>query len=135
MAIMRWRPFHSLEDLFHDKFMNGQGLDLAVDMYEEGNNIIAKMNIPGVKAENIDIRVEKHHLHIYGERKEEKEVEKKDYYHKEIRGGSFERIVSLPCLVDEDKTNAELKDGVLIITMPKIKKEEKESQKIKITQK
>ena len=74
-------------------------------------------------------------MHIRGERKEEKEVEKKDYYHKEIRSGSFERIVPLPCFVDEKNTQAEITNGVLTIAMPKAKKEEIENKRIKVTQK
>jgi len=135
MAIIRWRPFHALEDLINDKFMYTHGFDLAVDMYEEGNNVIAKMNIPGVKAEDIEIKIERHHLHIYGERKEEKEVKDKEYYHKEIRSGRFERAVSLPCHVNEHEVTADLHNGVLIVTMPKSKKEEKEGRSIKVTQK
>ncbi len=135
MAIIKWRPFQELEEFFTGRFINGQGLDLAVDVYEEGNNVIAKMNVPGIKPDDIDIKIEKHHLHIYGERKEEKEVEKKDYYHKEIRSGSFERIVPLPCLVDEKSTTAKIDNGVLIITMPKTKNEEIENKRIKVTQK
>jgi HSP20 family protein len=133
--MIKWRPFHQLEDLFNNRQLSGYQWDLAVDVYEENNNIIAKMNIPGIDPENIAIDIEENHLHVSGEREEEKEVDEKNYYHKEIRRGSFERIVPLPCAVHKDKVSAEMQDGVLVITMPKIKEEEKAANRIKITKK
>jgi len=62
MALIRWRPFHNLEDLFFEKPFNGKALDLAVDVYEENNNIIVKMNIPGIDGDKIKIDIEKDHL-------------------------------------------------------------------------
>lgn len=135
MAIIRWRPLHDIDELFSEKFITGYESDLACDMYKDGNNIIVKMNIPGIKAEDIDIKIDKHHIHIRGQRTEKFEVDKKNYYHKEICSGSFERTVSLPHLVDEKQTKAEINNGILTITMPQIKKEELEHQKITVVQK
>lgn len=135
MSIIKWRPFHELEDFFNDKPLRGSQWDLAIDVYEEHGNIIAKMNIPGIDSEKIDIDVKDKHLHIRGERAEEKEVSKKDYFYKEIRRGSFERIVPIPCAVNKEKVTAEMHDGVLMIIMPKAKEEQLAEKRIKVIKK
>jgi len=132
--MIKWKPFHQLEDLFQERPFSDTKWDLAVDVYEENGNVIAKMNIPGIDPDKVDIDVEDNHLHICGERADEHEVSKKNYYHKEIRRGSFERIVPLPCAINKEKVSAEMHDGVLIITMPKIK-EEQIAKRIKVNKK
>src|SRR5690606_13671811 len=107
-------PFDELE-----KMLEHHTWDLAADVYEDNCNVIARMHVPGIDPDDIDIEIEDSHLHVYGERKHEKEIEEKNYYKKEICSGSFERIISLPCSVQEDKVAANCKDGVLTITMPK----------------
>jgi len=62
----------------------------------------------------------------------EEEKKKKEYWRKEIRHGSFERIVRLPSLVDEKKVKASYKKGVLTIIMPKISKTKEKTVKIKV---
>lgn len=135
MAIIKWDPFGDFERFFGEDFspmpMPKIGWDLATDVYEEDNNVVAEMNIPGIDSQKIDISIKDGYLRVSGSREEEKEKKRKDYYSKEIRRGSFERVVKLPAEVDESKTKAEHKDGVLRIVMPKISKE-KPSRKIKV---
>lgn len=132
MSIIKWRPFDVFENF--EKEMN-QGFDLAVDMYEENNNIIVKMNAPGIDADNMKIEVHDRHLHISGKREEKKEEKDKDYYRKEIRSGSFDRVVSLPCPVNDAGVTAELADGVLKVVLPKASEEEKKAKAIKVIRK
>lgn len=108
------------------------GLDLAIDLYEEKGNVVAKMNLPGVRADELEVSVEDDTLTVTGTREEEKETDKKDYYSKEIRRGSFSRSVSLPSQVDAEKTEAEYKDGVLMVSMPVIKGGGKKAVKINV---
>lgn len=117
---------------FFDNFplVSKLGGDLAVDIYEKDNNIIAEMNLPGINPDNIEVSVEDNYLKISGSREESKEEKKKHYYSKEIRRGSFERVVRLPSSVQRDKVLAEFKNGELTITLPKSK--ETNSNKIKI---
>lgn len=136
MAIIRWQPFQDLDKFFEDLqlvpfFRNGT--DLAADVYEEGNNIIVEMQIPGIDADNINISVQDDYLRVGGVREEKKEVEKKHYYTKEIRRGSFERLIALPAPVIADQARAEFKDGTLKISLPK--KQQQQEQKIKIEKK
>jgi HSP20 family protein len=133
MAIVKWEPFGEL-DRFFDEFPATGGLghlgDMAVDLYEDGNNIIAEMNLPGIEAEQVDVTVEGNYLRICGKREEEKEKKTKQFYSKEIRRGSFERALRLPTPVQEGKVTAEYKDGVLRVTLPKL--EETKSGKVKV---
>ena len=93
---------------------------MAVDIFEEKENIIAEMNIPGIDPEKIDVSVENGYLRIRGSREEEKETKEKHYYSREIKHGSFERIVHLPQDVVKEKVAADYKDGVLRVTLPKV---------------
>lgn len=106
--------------------------DLAVDVFEQDGNVIAKMSIPGIEKDEVEITVDEDTLTIEGSREEEKEVDQKDYYSKEIRRGSFSRTVDLPKIVDGEKAIADYKDGVLTVTMPTVEGEEKKGVKVEI---
>jgi HSP20 family protein len=103
---------------------------MAVDMYEDGNAIIAEMSVPGIEPDKVEVTVEGNYLRVCGKREEEKEKKTKQFYSKEIRRGSFERAIRLPAPVNEGKVSAEYKDGVLKVTLPKV--EEKKSGKVKV---
>jgi HSP20 family protein len=122
MAIIKWEPFGEFDSFFSDvpswPFPKA-GWELAVDVYEKDGDVVAEMNIPGIDPKDIGVSVEDNHLRISGMREEEKEEKKKHYYSKEIRRGSFERVVRLPQPVEKSKVSAEYKKGVLRVTMPK----------------
>ncbi len=139
MAIMKWDPFREIDRIFEEPFAltpikTDISMDLSVDVYEEKGNIIAEMNIAGMKPEDIDITVGDNYLRVTGNREEKKEEKEKNYYYKEIRRGSFQRSVSLPAKVKEDEAKASYEDGVLKITIPKEEKE-KERKKVRIEKK
>jgi len=135
MAIIKWEPFGEIDRFFNDfptqNFLKF-GRDMAVDLYEEGNNVVAEMNISGIDPEKIDVTLEGNYLRIAGVREEEKEHKDKQFYSKEISRGSFERTVRLPQAVVEEKTEAEYKDGVLKILMPKTEGKKKEKIKVMV---
>lgn len=126
MSLVKWEPFDEIDRIFRDfgSLTNqraGQiGFDLAVDVYEDGSNLIAEMNLPGLKGEDIEVAVENNHLRISGKREETQEKKEKNHYAKEIRRGSFERVVALPDKVEAEKVQAEYSEGVLKITLPKL---------------
>ena len=132
MAIIKWEPFGELDRFFDGFPAPGLGHmgDMAVDVYEDGGNVIAEMNIPGIQPEHVDVTVEGNYLRICGKREEEKEKKTKQFYSKEIHRGSFERALRLPCPVNEGKVTAEYKDGVLKVLLPKL--EEKKAGKVKV---
>ena len=100
------------------------GWDLAIDVYEKDGNVIAEMNVPGIDSEKVEIAIEDNYLKVSGTREEKKETEEKDYYSKEIKRGSFTRTVALPASVKKEKAEAEYKDGILKIAIPKDEKKD-----------
>ena len=137
MPIIKWEPFNELERFLEERpyisLFPKLGWDLAVDLFEEEGSVVAKMSLPGVKTEELDITIDEDMLTVTGTREEEKETDKKDYYSKEIRRGAFTRSVSLPKAVDGSKAEAAYADGVLKITMPVVKGQEKRSVKVQVT--
>lgn len=80
-----------------------------------------EIDMPGVKKEDIDVRIDNNILTVSGERKMKKEVKKKDYYLMESSFGRIERSFSLPEGIDQDKINAKYKDGRLVIDLEREK--------------
>lgn len=135
MALIKWEPFGDLDRFFNE--LGGQSLsrlggDLAIDLYEEGGNIVAEMTLPGVDPEKIDVAVEDNFLRISGGREEEKEQKDKHYYSKEIRRGSFERVVRLPDAVDRNKVKAQYEQGVLRVMLPKTTESRENKVKVEV---
>ncbi len=119
------RLHSEMDDLFDSFF---RGLDRpfagykawpAIDVAEEEDAIVVRAEVPGCKAEDVEISVHGNVLTISGEKKHEDEKKEKGYYHIESAYGSFRRELTLPTDVDPEKVNAVCKDGVLSITLPK----------------
>ncbi len=91
----------------------------ALDIAERENELLVKVELPGMKVEDFDIQVQGNILTISGEKKESKEDKDENYYHAERRYGSFRREVTLSSEVDVEHINAEYKDGVLTVRLPK----------------
>ena len=104
---------------------------LAVDVYQTKDSVVIKAPIAGVKAEDIDVSVSEDVVTLRGERKEETEVSRENYYVQECYWGSFSRSVILPTSTVAEKAVASLKDGVLTLTIPKVAVEK--VKKIKVS--
>ena len=91
----------------------------AVDIFETANELVVKADLPEVKQEQIDIRVEDGTLTLRGERKFEAEKSEKGYHRIERSYGAFSRSFSLPDTIEAENVKASFKDGVLTITLPK----------------
>lgn len=139
MQTIKWEPINELERFFGDRpfvsMFPKLALDLALDVYEENGAVVAKMNLPGVSVDDLDISAAEDVLTISGTRKEETEIDKKDYYSKEIRRGSFSRTVSLPAKVDPATAKADYKDGMLTVTMRASKSDAKKPIRVRIEKK
>ncbi len=116
--IIPFDPFKEITTAWNEDMFKGAFVP-AVDMYQEGDNVVVSMEMPGVKADDVDVSVENDVLTVSAEKKEKKEVKKENYYHKEIREGSFSRSVILPMKVKGDEAKAEVEDGVLKVVLPK----------------
>lgn len=90
-----------------------------LNVFEKEDQIIVEAEIPGMKKEDIQISVQDHTLTLSGERKEESETKDKHYYRRERVEGSFLRSIGLPTGVDSEKIDANYRDGVLRLTIPK----------------
>ena len=104
----------------------------SVDVFEEGEDLVVKAELPGIKKEDIDIRLTDGMITISGEKKKEDEIKRKDYYKWERSYGSFCRSFELPAEVQKDKVKSTFKDGVLEIRMPKSKEAIQKEVKIKV---
>lgn len=93
-----------------------------IDIAENENEIVVKAELPGLKAEDLDVSVRENMLVISGHKKEETEERREDYYHLERRFGSFYRSIPLSFPVDEDKIDASCHDGILTVHLPKSEK-------------
>lgn len=134
MAIVRWDPFRELQSMqdrmnriFGDVYARRGDDDVMargdwmplVDIYEnDRHELLIKAEMPGMKREDIDIKVENNTLTIRGERRRESEVREEQYHRVERSYGSFSRSFSLPSTVDSERVSAEYKDGVLTVLLP-----------------
>lgn len=128
---------NEMDDLFDSFF---RGLDRpftgykawpAIDVAEEEDAFIVKAEVPGCKASDIDISIHGSNLTISGEKKQEEEKKEKGYYHIERSYGSFRRDLNLGSDIATDKVEAECKDGVLTINLPKAEKAKAARIKVK----
>ena len=91
----------------------------ALNAYEEGDRFVVETQLPGMKPEDIDVRIEQGVLTIQGETKAEEERKERNYLIREHRMGRFSRSVRLPETVDPDAVQATYEHGVLRLTLPK----------------
>jgi HSP20 family protein len=115
---MRWDPFRELS-----RGVTGGG-DLAgfvpsFEVKETKDSYIFKADLPGVKEDQVDISLTGNRLTISGQRQEEKKDEGDTYFTYERSYGSFSRAFTLPEGIDPDHVQAELKEGVLTVVVPK----------------
>ena len=145
--VIRWHeapdPFASLrgemEDLFGRYFRpaaangeNGQML-VDVDVDETDTAFVFTLDIPGVKRDEIDIDFEAGRLSISGERVRETKDETASTHRSQRSFGSFHTSFALPAGVNGDKIDAKLKDGVLVVTVPKTEDSRKKAKKITVS--
>src|SRR5882762_7423497 len=125
--------FRSFEDAI-TRMLNeprgGRPWSPSVDIYETENELVLKADLPDVKLEDIEVRVENETLTLKGERKFEKDENVKGYHRIERSYGTFERSFAVPSTVDPEKVQAEYKNGVLTVKLPK--KETAKPRQVKI---
>ncbi|HUJ45798.1 MAG TPA: Hsp20/alpha crystallin family protein [Rhizomicrobium sp.] len=129
-----WRsPFRrSLFELpFHSRDVTWSTMP-AVDFADNEKAYEVTAELPGIDEKNVEVKVSNGVLTIKGEKQEEKEEKKKDYYLKERNFGSFERAFQVPDGVDTDKIEANFKKGILTVTLPKKPEAQKAAKKIDI---
>ncbi|MGI9534664.1 MAG: Hsp20/alpha crystallin family protein [Thermodesulfobacteriota bacterium] len=103
-----------------------------LDMYEKKDEIVVRAELPGIDKDKINISVSEGVLTLKGEVNKEEEVKDEDYYYSERSFGSFARSISLPSKVKENKIDANYKDGILEITLPKSPEAKSNEIKVKV---
>ena len=91
----------------------------AVDIYEDGHNIVLKIDVPGIDEKDIDVSVQNNTLTVHGERKIEKEEKEENFRRVERQYGSFTRSFTLPSSVEPGQVSARCDEGVLKINLAK----------------
>ena len=135
--LVRWDPFNDLVSMQRDmgRLFSDLGgwivpsrrrmetepmmLTPTIDVVRQGEDMVIRAEIPGVKPEEIDISVTDDMLTLKGERREAHETKDEDYYVRERSWGMFERSLRLPATADPSHIKAESRDGILEITVPK----------------
>lgn len=144
MALIRWQPFHEMEALQKD--MNRMFEALAsnnqnqmrqsfmplAEMEQTENAVHLKVELPGMKADDLDVQVTQEAVMITGERKSESKSENKGTRRTEFRYGSFQRTIPLPVPVDNNQVTGDYQDGILTLELPKLQRQENKITKVSI---
>lgn len=155
MTLTRWRPFREIQhweplreisnlrremDRMFDRWMpdfDGGLEDLklvpSAEMNETDTEIHLKLEVPGMEADDLDISVTDDSVSIKGERQSETKSDDERGVRSEFYYGKFERVIPLPARVKRDQVNAEYKNGILNLTLPKDKENEQAVVKVKVS--
>ena len=122
LATMR----ESFDRLFDDRFFRplwlataNRPIAPALDLYTTPDTVVAKVALPGVKPEEVDVTITDDVVKVTGSFKTEQETTEAGYVHKELSHGEFSRSFTVPVAIQAESATAEFKDGLLILTLPK----------------
>lgn len=154
MAIVRWNPARELATFpsdilsmqreinrMFDNFFRGENDEAslfaptwkpAVDITEHDDEYVAKVELPGVNKDDVKITMQDNVLSIRGEKTQEKKGKEENYHRVERYYGSFQRSFTLPTSVKSDRIEAEYKDGILTIRMPKAEEAKPKQIEVKV---
>ncbi|GAX41892.1 heat shock protein Hsp20 [Tolypothrix sp. NIES-4075] len=141
MALIRWQPFQEMETLRHqmDKMFDelaGYNREVtktwspAVELEDTNDQLILRAEVPGLEGKDLDIQVAREAVSIAGETRYENKASERGYLRSEFRYGKFQRTIPLPAAIKNDQVQAEFKNGILTLTMPKA--EEAKNKVVKI---
>ena len=140
MSLIKWDPFREFNTLparlafwgnkDWEEPLSTTTYVPSVDIFETDNEVVVKAEMPGMNANDIDVRLEDNVLTLKGERHFEKDAKEENYHRIEREYGTFTRSFALPRTVNGDKVSAEYRDGILKIVLPK--KEETKPKAIKV---
>ncbi|MBW4518199.1 MAG: Hsp20/alpha crystallin family protein [Scytolyngbya sp. HA4215-MV1] len=130
MMIRYWQPFRQIETLRHqldqvfDELTHTTNSQTewmpAVELKDAGDHLVLKAQLPGMTAKDLDVQVMREAVALSGEHRYEQKSEEKGYFHSEFRYGKFQRVIPLPIAVQNDQVQADFKDGILTLTLPKV---------------
>jgi HSP20 family protein len=121
----------AVQEQNHEEWLSDYEGQLNIDMYQTKDNVIIKSTIAGVRPEDMDITVANDMVTIKGARKREETVSEDDYFYQECYWGNFSRSVIVPVDIDSEHIEADLKDGILTVVVPKAAKAKTKKIKVK----
>ncbi|MEH2384445.1 MAG: Hsp20/alpha crystallin family protein [Nostoc sp.] len=152
MAFIRWEPFREMEILrrqmdqvFSELTAAERGNSEispsprtvwvpAVELSDNGSELLLRVEIPGVEGKDLDVQVTQDAVSIAGQHRYEKHSQSNAKVHSEFRYGNFTRVIALPTKVQNQQVKADLKDGILILTLPKLEQEQSKVFKVNLGQ-
>lgn len=149
MSLIPWEPFRELDtlrqqmNLLFDEWMHDERatsllpkLNMnstpTIELKETDTDILLKAEIPGVEAKDLDVEVSPNAVLIAGEYQQEKRDQDKGFIRSEFRYGRFQRVVPLPVPIQNDRVKAELNNGILTLTLPKVETAKRNVVKVDI---
>jgi HSP20 family protein len=147
MALVRWNPWRDMATLqqqmnrlFDEALVPATGWERslvrvpAAEMEETQEAIHLKLEVPGIEAKDLDVQVTENAVSISGERKEETKTEENGVTKSEFHYGKFQRVIPLPARIQNTQVQAEYKDGILNLTLPKSEEEKNKVVKVNLEQ-
>jgi HSP20 family protein len=136
--LTEWRPFTDFADLrrrldqaFRDIGDGGRGWTPSIDLVKKEDRLVLRADLPGIRPEEVKVELEDDVLTVSGEHREEKEEKREDFVRRERSYGSFSRSMTLPHGVKAEDVEATTEDGVLEVTIPLPRSEERKAVEIK----
>lgn len=144
MALVRWEPFRELDELQRE--MNrlfdraaptrreemGVTFAPAAELDETADAYTLRLEVPGMKPDDLNIEVTAEAVAISGERKSETKTEDQGMTRSEFRYGKFQRVLPLPGRIDNQNVQAQYRDGILHLTLPKAEDEKNKVVKVNV---
>lgn len=125
-----WDEFFRFPTFSDEFFTPSTFKSVSADLWEDEKNVYIKMAMPGINTEDIKIEMQEDVITLSGNTKSEEKDESKNKYYFKSMESSFEQSFRLPCKVDSDSADAKFESGVLKITLPKSKEQEKKVIKV-----
>lgn len=146
MAIVRYNPWQEMNSLqrqlnrmFDDAMTPASFAEFgnlskvpAAELTETEENIVLKLEVPGMQPADLNIEATHKSISISGERKSETKSEAEGKTRSEFRYGSFQRVIPLPAKIQNTQVKAEYKDGILHLTLPKAEEEKNKVVKVNL---
>lgn len=139
-----WQQFNAIQRqinrLLDESFVPAKELDRnfirvpAAELQETSDAIHLKLEIPGIEAKDLDVKVTENAVSVSGERKSETKTEDKGVTKSEFHYGKFQRVIPLPARIQNTNVTAEYKDGILNLTLPKTEAEKNKVVKVNLDQ-
>ena len=130
MTLVNWQPWQEMEamcrqfDQVFEDLVTTQRVEPtwqpAAELKSTGTEFVLRVQLPGIDAKDFNVKIGRTGVAISGEHKVETKTDENGFFRSEFRYGKFQRVISLPSPIQNDQVNAEFKDGILTLTLPKV---------------